>query len=91
MKLTKLKKWLGNLPIFRVTNSGLDDYLDPNDRLHKIAITTHYPVNEIHDFMLLTGLNIDDTEKIMANFSNCGISNITNVNTLVKLGFFHYC
>ena len=59
--------------------------------IFKIATTTPYPVDDILDFMMLTGLKIDDTEKVMANFCHCGISNLTDVNTLVKMGYFHYC
>lgn len=58
------------------------------DRIFMIAVTTPYPENDIVDFMALTGMALSDTEKLLERFSKVGISNLNDVNTLVKLGHF---
>ena len=60
------------------------------DRVFKIAVSTPYPVKDIVDFMYLTGINLKETEILLKRFSQCGISNIKDVNTLAKLGYFHH-
>ena len=73
-----------------VSNSGLLDF-EVNDPVFKIAVETPYPVKDIFDFMALTGIKLKETEILLKRFSECGISNIKDVNTLAKLGYFHYC
>lgn len=66
----------------------MSDKLEHVDRVFEITKTTPYAESEILNFMCLTGLNIEDTEIIMAKFCKYGISNLTDVNTLVKMGYF---
>ena len=61
-----------------------------NERIFILSATTIYTAEDIQTFMFFTGLKIKDTEKVMANFMSCGISNLTDVITLVKMGYFHY-
>ena len=61
-----------------------------NERIFILSATTIYTAEDIQTFMFFTGLKIKDTEKVMANFMCCGISNLTDVITLVKMGYFHY-
>ena len=63
---------------------------EPGNEIFKISTTTPYTTDEIVEFMSLTGLKIDETKKLMANFCYCGISNLRDVITLVKMGYFHY-
>lgn len=52
-----------------------------------IAITTPYTVEEIQDFMVFTGLkSVSDCDRILKRFSECGISNLRDVNILASLG-----
>jgi len=76
--------------IHSVSNSGLLDF-EENDPVFKIAVATPYPVDDIIDFMALTGIKLKETETLLKRFSEYGISNIKDVNTLAKLGYFHYC
>jgi hypothetical protein len=73
-----------------VSNSVLTDE-DLDNPVFKIAVATPYPVNDIMDFMALTGIKLKETEVLLKRFRECGISNIKDVNTLAKLGYFHYC
>lgn len=86
IKLAQLKQWI----LYGVSNSGFTDE-DLDDPVFKIAVATPYPVNDIIDFMALTGIKLKETEVLLKRFSEYGISNIKDVNTLVKLGYFHYC
>lgn len=89
--MKRLIKYLKELfAIYIVSNSDLTDE-DLDNPVFKIAVVTPYPVNDIIDFMALTGIKLKDTEILLKRFSECGISNIKDVNTLVKLGYFHYC
>jgi hypothetical protein len=89
--MKRLIKYLKELfAIYIVSNSGLTDE-DLNDPVFKIAVATLYPVNDIMDFMALTGIKLKETEVLLKRFSEYGISNIKDVNTLAKLGYFHYC
>ncbi len=89
--MKRLIKYLKELfAIYIVSNSGLTDE-DLNDPVFKIAVATPYPVNDIIDFMALTGIKLKETEVLLNRFSEYGISNIKDVNTLAKLGYFHYC
>lgn len=67
----------------------MSDKTKDGDRIFKIAKTTPYTERDILDFMCLTGFKIEDTEIIMAKFCHNGISNLTDVNTLVKMGYFN--
>tara|TARA_R110002126_G_scaffold128556_2_gene271139 strand:+ start:206 stop:475 length:270 start_codon:yes stop_codon:yes gene_type:complete len=89
--MKRLIKYLKELfAIYIVSNSVLtDEYLD--NPVFKIAVATPYPVNDIMDFMALTGIKLKETEVLLKRFSEYGISNIKDVNTLAKLGYFHYC
>jgi len=58
--------------------------------LFKISTVTPYTVPEIEDFMYLTGLKIKDTEKVMANLNHCGVTNLIDVNRLVKMGYANF-
>lgn len=64
--------------------------MDLDNPVFKIAASTPYPVIDIMVFMSLTGITLKDTEVLLKRFSECGISNIKDVNTLAKLGYFHY-
>jgi len=59
-----------------------------NKRIFDIMATTPYTAKEINDFMMLSGCNIDKTEKLMKLFINAGINNLSDINTVVKLGLF---
>ena len=55
--------------------------------INKLAATTPYPVNDILDFMMLTGVKHCDIEKIITCFSRIGVSNLVDVNTLAKMDY----
>lgn len=76
--------------IYVFSNSGLTDE-DLDNPIFKIAVATPYPVDDIIDFMALTGIKLKETELLLKRFSEYGISNIKDVNTLAKLGYFHHC
>jgi len=56
----------------------------------RIAVETPYPVEDIIEFMNLTGIDLKETEILLKRFSKYGISNIKDVIILVKFGYFHY-
>ena len=58
--------------------------------IFKISTETPYPVDEILEFMRFSGLKIKDTEKVMANLNRCGVTNLTDVNRLVKMGYANF-
>jgi hypothetical protein len=62
--------------------------IDKNHTIFKIAIATPYPVNDIIEFIKLSGLTEKEAKKILVNFSNRGISNLKDVSILIKLGYF---
>ncbi len=62
--------------------------MEKKQRIFIISTTTPYTVNDIMEFMYLTGCKIDETEKIMANFCKCGVSNLKDVHTIIKLGYY---
>lgn len=63
---------------------------EEEDPIFIIAATTPYPIDDITDFMALTGIQLKETEVLLKRFDECGISNLKDVNTLAKLGYFHY-
>ena len=56
--------------------------------IFKISVTTPYSVDEIVEFMYLTGLKIKDTEKVMANLMYCGVTNLRDVSKLIGYANF---
>ena len=69
----------------------LEKYVDYCERLKdpvfKISTLTPYTVEDINDFLALTGIGIKETEKILLTFSQHGISNLKDVNTLCKMDY----
>lgn len=51
---------------------------------------TPYPIDDILDFMKLTGIKANDVKPLLIVFNECGITNLKDVNRLVMLGYFHY-
>ena len=94
MKIVKMFKTALQqaLSMFVVSNSGCSNVsYDPNDRVFILTTTTPYAYDEIIEFMSLTGLTIDKTEKLLADFCRCGIAYLKDVNIIVKMGYFHCC
>ena len=69
----------------------LEKYLDYCERLKdpvfRISILTPYTVEDINDFLALTGIGLEETEKILLRLNEHAISNLKDVNTLCKMGF----
>jgi len=55
------------------------------DPIFRISTLTPYTVEEITDFIYLTGIKMDKAARILLIFDNCGIPNLNNVNTLAKM------
>jgi len=79
-----------NIDLFKYVND-LEKYVDYCERLKdpvfKISTLTPYTVEDINDFLALTGIGIKETEKILLTFSQHGISNLKDVNTLCKMDY----
>lgn len=71
--------------LFNVSSKECSDI----DRLYRLSINTPYPVDDIIEFMMLTGIKADRIEETVQRFAKCGVSNLTDVNTLVKMGHFN--
>ena len=69
----------------------LEKYVDYCERLKdpvfRISILTPYTVEDINDFLALTGTGLEETEKILLKFNEHAISNLKDVNTLCKMDF----
>ena len=78
------------IDLFKYVNN-LEKYTDHleflQDPIFKISKLTPYTVEEITDFIFLTGIKIDKTERILLRFNEHAISNLKDVNTLCKMGF----
>lgn len=59
---------------------------DTTDMIFNMSVMTPYTEQEIIEFMMLTGLDIMKTQNIINRFFTCGISNLTDINILAKLG-----
>ena len=74
--------------LFKYVND-LEKYTDHleflQDPISKILKSTPYTVEEITDFIFLTGIEIDKTARILLIFDSCGIPNLNNINTLAKM------
>jgi hypothetical protein len=77
-----------NIDLFKYVND-LEKYTDHleflQDPISKILKSTTYTVEEITDFIFLTGIEIDKTARILLIFDSCGIPNLNNINTLAKM------
>lgn len=58
--------------------------------LFELEKTTPYEADHIIEFMKLTSLKCAEVEMLMKQFCRYGISNLKDINTLIKLGYFHY-
>jgi hypothetical protein len=73
----------------RIEQKNFKKYM--NDRqVFNVASETPYNINDIIDFMALTGIKLKETEVLLKRFNEAGIVNIKDVNTIVKFGYFHY-
>jgi len=76
------------IDLFKYVND-LEKYTDHleflQDPISKILKSTPYTVEEITDFIFLTGIEIDKTARILLIFDSCGIPNLNNINTLAKM------
>jgi hypothetical protein len=77
-----------NIDLFKYVND-LEKYTNHleflQDPIFKISKSTPYTVEEITDFIFLTGIKIDKTARILLIFDSCGIPNLNNINTLAKM------
>ena len=51
-----------------------------------ISTVTPFTKDQIETFILLTGISVWDTRKILVQYSEAGISNLRDVFVLIKLG-----
>lgn len=58
-----------------------------NQKIFELSKRTPYPVKDINNFMLLTGIDIDESTKILKTLMRYGIPNLKAVNMLIKLGY----
>jgi hypothetical protein len=76
------------IDLFKYVND-LEKYTDHleflQDPISKILKSTPYTVEEITDFIFLTGIEVDKTVRILLIFDSCGIPNLNNINTLAKM------
>lgn len=54
--------------------------------IKSIAKRTPYREKDISDFMHLTGLKIKDVETTLITYSECGVTNMRDINIIVMLG-----
>lgn len=58
------------------------------EHILKMATTTVYTADEITKLMAYTGIGIERTEKMIADFSRAGICSLKDINTIAKMGRF---
>lgn len=56
--------------------------------IFKLSSTTPYTSDDIIEFMKLTDLSIDDTEKIIIDFNKIGGTNLNDVIKIIQMGHF---
>ncbi len=62
-----------------------------SDRIFKIATATPFTVDDITDFIFVTGIKIRDMETLAIQLNNCGLADLRDTIVLAKLGYFNYC
>ena len=55
--------------------------------IFELSTTTPYTCDDIINFMILTGLDIHKAKKIISGLCYAGISNLTDVYTMIKFGY----
>jgi len=66
--------------LFKKDNSEMDPVFE-------ISTLTTYTEPEIREFIMVTGINFENTKTILFIFNENGISNLRDVNALAKMGF----
>ena len=73
------------LALFDVSGKGCSDISE----LYRLSVKTPYPINDIIEFMMLSGIKHNRITETIEGFAKCGVSNLIDVNTLVKMGHFN--
>ena len=89
------EKRFGNISgFFKKISKALQE-IDKNvqkdhEIIFKLSVTTPYKSDDIIQFIMLTGLDINEAEKIITSLCNCGISNLVDINNIIKLGYTNF-
>jgi hypothetical protein len=60
-----------------------------SDPIQELAIQMPFTRQEIKDFMVLTGYSIEDLQKVLRKFSLAGLTSLSPLLTITKLGYFN--
>lgn len=66
------------------------EFESPDWWIVELSITTPYTEEEIKDFITLSGLNKENTKKVISQLAFLGIPNLSHVHQLLKAGFIDF-
>jgi len=70
---------------------GFDNqHLSKVNRVFMLTTISSYSESEVLEFMALTGLNIDDVENVIKNFTRLAVPSLEIINRLAKAGYMAF-